>query len=611
MVNQAGAEVMPTYRITSPNGQEFEVTAPDGATQDQVLEYAKSQWKKGAAKAQPKPEMEDPGIGQSVLIGAGRTVDRIGKGMQQLYYGATGNDEAAAQLKTQAADDDAAYKPLQEARPWATGIGESLPSAVIPGGGAATLWGNAGRMALAGAIPGALEYGSAGERAKRGAIGAASGAVVPVLGAGLKTATAFAEPLFNAGRETIAGRTLNRVAGDAAPDVIARLKGARELVPGSLPTAAQVAESGGISALERAASASNPEAYTRRAMEQSSARLNALRGVAGDDAAMAAAETARKTASEALYSQADAGIAPIDGMFKGLQMRPQFQAAINRAQELAKNQGMDDIFFRDSKGKPIALIGQGAHLIKKALDEAGEYGSTSYTGKAGASAANKTNETFQKWLEQSIPEYGAAKSAFAEASVPINRMEIGQALLNKAQPALADFGALGRESGATYATALRNGDAVAAKATGMSGAKMADVLSPDQMGSVTGVAQDLARKANAQDLGRGVGSDTFQKLSMQNIAQQSGGARAVGGLLELPGVSRATAWAYRDTDQKMQDLLADALLDPKKAAGLMEKANKKWLADNPKTRRLLEQAAVRSGGLLGLTSANSYADSPQ
>jgi hypothetical protein len=344
-------------------------------------------------------------------------------------------------------------------------------------------------------------------------------------------------------------------------------------------------------------------------MEQSSARMNALRGVAGDDAQMQAAEAAREAASKNLYAQADVGLAPIDGFFKGLQMRPQFQAAINRAQELAKDDGLADIFFRDKDGKPVALLGQGAHLIKKALDEAGEYGASSYTGKAGASAANRTNDAFQTWLEQSIPEYGAAKAAFAEKSIPINRMEIGQALVNKAQPALADFGALGRESGATYANALRNGDAVAAKATGMSGARMDKVLSPDQMASITGIAQDLARKANAQDLGRGVGSDTFQKLSMQNISGQSGMAPFTRGLLELPGVSRATAWAYRDTDQKMQDLLADALLDPQKAASLMEKANKKWLADNPKTRRLLEQAAVRSGGLLGLTSANSYAES--
>ena len=34
---------MPDYDITSPDGKTFRVTAPDGATQDQVLTYAKQQ----------------------------------------------------------------------------------------------------------------------------------------------------------------------------------------------------------------------------------------------------------------------------------------------------------------------------------------------------------------------------------------------------------------------------------------------------------------------------------------------------------------------------------------------------------------------------------------
>jgi len=81
--------------------------------------------------------------------------------------------------------------------------------------------------------------------------------------------------------------------------------------------------------------------------------------------------------------------------------------------------------------------------------------------------------------------------------------------------------------------------------------------------------------------------------------------RAVGGLLDLPGVSRATSWAYRETDQKMQGLLSDALLNPAKAAQLMEKADKRWLQENPKTRQLLEQIALRGTGLLGMSAAPS------
>lgn len=542
---------------------------------------------------------EDPGIAGSMLIGAGRSIDRVAKGMQQLYYGATKQDDKQAALKAQAEGDDAVYSPLSKLRPFSTGLGEAVPSMVLPAGGATTLLGNAGRMALAGGVPAALEYGTGNERAKRALIGAGAAASVPLIGAAAKSAASIAEPLYQGGRNTIAGRTLNRVAGNDAPGVISRLDAAGPLVPGSMPTAAQVANNGGIAALERSAAAANPSDYTARFMEQASARLNALRGIAGDDVAMKAAETARDAASKPLYAQADAGLAPIDGFFRGLEMRPQFKTAVARAQELAKDKGLTDIFFRDKNGKPVALIGEGAHFIKKALDEAGEYGSASYTGKASASSANKTNELFQEWLTKSVPEYGAAKQAFEAGSKPINKMQVGQALYDKASPALADFGALGRETGAQFANALRNGDAVAAKATGFPGSTMKDVLDPAQFDLVQNIARDIARKSNAQDLGRGAGSDTFQKLSMQNIAEQSGMPRAVGGLLDMPVVSRATNWIYRDTDEKLQKQLAEIMLDPKKAADVMRGAQSKILAQNPKLKQLLEQSVIRGGGLLG------------
>jgi hypothetical protein len=49
---------MPRFEITSPDGKKFEITAPDGATQDQVLEYARTQFQTktdplAAAKSDP------------------------------------------------------------------------------------------------------------------------------------------------------------------------------------------------------------------------------------------------------------------------------------------------------------------------------------------------------------------------------------------------------------------------------------------------------------------------------------------------------------------------------------------------------------------------------
>lgn len=130
----------------------------------------------------PKQEyVPEEGFFQTLGIGAGRTFDKLGAGVQQLYYGATGNDAKLQALQADQAEKDSLYAPLQKARPWATGIGESLPAMAIPMGGAATTTaGIAARYGLGNAVLGALQYGSAGERAGNAAvqgIGSAAGAV--------------------------------------------------------------------------------------------------------------------------------------------------------------------------------------------------------------------------------------------------------------------------------------------------------------------------------------------------------------------------------------------------------------------------------------------------
>jgi DNA-directed RNA polymerase subunit F len=127
--------------------------------------------------ASPQVTMDKPGVGETLLIGAGRTFDRVGKGMQQMWHGMRGNDAESAALKAEADSDNEQYAKLQKMRPIATAIGESLPSMAIPVGAPATALGMVGRLAATSAIPAALEYGTAEERAKNAA-GAGIGAVV-------------------------------------------------------------------------------------------------------------------------------------------------------------------------------------------------------------------------------------------------------------------------------------------------------------------------------------------------------------------------------------------------------------------------------------------------
>jgi hypothetical protein len=49
---------MATYTVTAPDGKEYDVDAPEGATQEQALDYFKSNWKP-QAQAQPQPQPEE------------------------------------------------------------------------------------------------------------------------------------------------------------------------------------------------------------------------------------------------------------------------------------------------------------------------------------------------------------------------------------------------------------------------------------------------------------------------------------------------------------------------------------------------------------------------
>jgi hypothetical protein len=479
-------------------------------------------------------------------------------------------------------------------RPISSAVGEALPAAVIPVGGTASLAATAGKLALAGAVPGALEYGTASERARKavgGGVGAVAGGVmlpkaasavvkgVPAVG---RAARAAVEPLTENGRRVIAGRTLVNAAGDDAPAVAQRLASAGapavgpfqpgmaktmagEIVPGSMPSAAQVAENGGIAALERSVAAANPADFATRGMEQASARVGALRNVAQDDVARAAAVAARKSKTSPLYAAAKAQTVDVDPALAELLKRPSVQQAMARAEKIAAEEGRA---VASQEGK---ITGQTLQDLKMAMDAMLSDPMGGIAGKE-ADLVKATRGQLMNWMESRIPDLKTARTTYAEMSKPIGQMDVGQELLTRLEPALNDYGGLARETGAKYATALRNADQTAVKATKFKGAGMGDLMTNQQMNALEGVASDLARKANAQDLGRGVGSDTFQKLALSNIAERSGAPGVVGGALDMPGVSKVAKFLYREPDEKIQTLIAQSLLQPKNAAMLMEEA---------------------------------------
>lgn len=167
------------------------VEFPDGMSEADITKAIRA----SMPQTQPASPATEAGPMDAFMIGAGRTADKMIQGVRQVYNKATGDEATLAKMAADEAEKDRLYKPLQDARPVATALGQALPALAIPAGGA-TAGAFIGRSALAGAAPGLLSYGSGEDRLKAGALGAAGGAIG---GAGGLAATRLLQPAGAAG----------------------------------------------------------------------------------------------------------------------------------------------------------------------------------------------------------------------------------------------------------------------------------------------------------------------------------------------------------------------------------------------------------------------------
>lgn len=589
---------MARFEITAPDGSRFEITAPDDATDDQVMAYAQQQFRqqfsarrdlKAENPAEYDPasrewqERYGPTSGMSGFdkfrAGVGMGMTNVGRGVGQAV-GLVSRDDIAESRRL---DAPLAQTGAGMAGNVAGAVASYLPTALIPGAntlaGAAAIGAGTGLMAPS---------ESTGETALNTVLGGAvapaaltAGRALPAAYQGVKS---LAQPFTRSGQDQIAARTLHSFAGgrQAADDAATAMRAARPEVSGVRNTAGETANNAGIAQLERALR-QNPEvstAFTERLAENRGALLTSLQDIAGDDAALVAAERARQAAAEPLYAASRAtSIAPDEQLGKLLK-RPAIQQAAARAGKLVRE-----------KGAPVTN-GEYLHMVKMSLDDMLETAPQLGIGKAEAGAIRTTRAEFLRWLEAKSPDYRAAREAFAAGSRPINQMQIGRDLVNKFQPALADYGADTRTSAATYARAMRDGDATAARATGFPGMTMEGVLSPEQLKTAQGVARELAKRAKADEVGKIPGSNTAQNLVSQDLLRQTLGplglpdSFAQGTLLQ--SLMRIPQFAASLGEKRVINRLADAMLDPQEAA------------------RLLQLGAKQSLPLRGLLAAEPY-----
>ena len=455
------------------------------------------------------------------------------------------------------------------------GLGEYAGGPLAVGrAGLRGMAGFAGRTAGAGLTGGVLTPGGAEERISGAGIGAAGSVLGEAAPYAVGTVKRAVEPLYAAGHKNILSRTLQRAAGDRSADVARELEMSASQTPGVQYTASEAApSSGGLAAIQRWAEQATPEDYAFRRKTNVEARRAALEGIAGTEADKLTAIATRETEAGPLYEAAKAKLVPVDKELQSLLKRPSMALALNQAKDIAAEQGTPipkDLIDAITSGEvPADISGEALHWIKVGLDNLRSMPKESI-GKEQQRAIKGTVDAFEKWRGENIPVYAQAQEKFAELSKPISRMEVGKSLYEKLSPALSDYGSLTRETAESYARALRNADVTAQQATGFRGARFADIMQPSDLETYASVAKDLTRQAESSTAGRGIGSNTFQNLAMQNLSERAGfPGTMIGKVMRMPLID----YAYTRAEQEMQKELADTLLNPKRTAALLRRGS--------------------------------------
>ena len=201
MVNKTkGDKLMAEYTITSPDGKEHTVNAPDGATEQEVLDFAKASFEKSNEEAASQASMDKTkSIAGTTASAAGGGANllptTIGKDFSRFYKGAKSVAPKVLAEVAAAAFSGGAISP---------GIASSAMSVLQPGSSAAGV----GNLVRGGAKLGAKTLGPVGTAYSAYDLyntatdpnSTATDYILPTVGtaAGIPTAYAMGKPVVNA-----------------------------------------------------------------------------------------------------------------------------------------------------------------------------------------------------------------------------------------------------------------------------------------------------------------------------------------------------------------------------------------------------------------------------
>lgn len=458
------------------------------------------------------------------------------------------------------------------------------------------------------------------EKAKQVGIGAVTGGALAgagkVIGSTYNTIRPIVSPSSAAGNQILNnlstasaaeranGAPLNYL-GLTASDpqaVLARLQAAKQIVPGSFPTTAQVAGSPELVMAEKVLR--NTPAYTPRIMAReasnNAARNQAVANVAQTPEALAAAVRTRGDASRPLYDAFDQQTLPIDDTLRGLLGTPIGQDAIARARVIAQNQqrpfgltagteaGSTPSALLGADGMPLyqtvvdavpgSITGNAANMVKMAIDSMRRAPPTAGIASHEAGALADVRNALVNHLDSTAPTFRAAREAYAAGSVPVNTMTLGQDLQNALSGGAQNYAGETAPTLTKYAGRLNAAEG-----------RQDFPVDPDALAALRAVHQDLQRRSVSDSVPKS-GSDTIWnaqapnwlsgQLMGQNLDGNSllgRGAGALGGFLTGGPVGAAGGLALMQKGSqflgnRVNTQLQDAMMNPDVFARLLQQA---------------------------------------
>jgi hypothetical protein len=391
-----------------------------------------------------------------------------------------------------------------------------------------TVAGNAAQGAAMGAAqPTATGESRLANIALGGGLGAV-GAALPIAGGRLMGLFRRA-PYTATGAERRAGEILRSEATNPA----ALATPQPSLVPGVNRTLAEESLDPGVMALENALRASQRGAFDPIDTANNVARVQGLQRIAGTEADMAAAEGARLGAAQAARQEAmQAGPVSLTNTMQSIetaiqqqQGRPAVQGALRQVQSLLQN----------ADGTPesrIAVLDNVRMTIGDML--AGKLGGESAAALKGSRELIAIRDALNEEIGSQVPSFTAYLNAYRTASKPINRMQVGQELLERGSAPVPDELGLPRITPGAFSRASGDLDQIAARATGFSKANAASILSKDDIGLIKAIQDDMQRQFRRQSSAT-VGSQTFERSAIERRLGQQVASRlpVVGGFVEV------------------------------------------------------------------------------